>query len=296
MYTIKESPADFIVNEVSSITLEEDGEWTYWQLKKENLNTLSAMGMIADALNLPIKYIGCAGNKDKVAITTQTISIRGRPKEVIEKLSLKDITLTFLGRGSIPISIGNLKGNEFIITIRNIDKLNDNAEFLNLFGEQRFGGNNVEVGKAILKKEYKHACELLALPTKNPVESLKTIKKNLLKLYIHAVQSHIWNELAGRLEKKNIKIETLPIPGFGSTFENEEVKAIIKELLKEEGLTLRDFIIRPIPEASAEGNEREMYVKAENLEIKKIENGFITSFFLPKGCYATVFLASLARH
>ena len=82
--------------------------------------------------------------------------------------------------------------------------------------------------------------------------------------------------------RRGCNTKILHIIGFGT-----KVTKDIKEILEKEGITTRDFIIKQIPELSLEGNERQIFADIKNLEIEKIEKGYILKFMLPKGSYAT---------
>lgn len=331
MYKIKHIPEDFIVKEVSNIIPDNSGEYSYFTLKKKNYNTISAIAEIRKKLNLPERFIGFAGNKDRNAITKQLISIKSIPKEKIENLNLKDIELEYDGSGASPISLGDLEKNEFIISIRNLSKkdieifnkktANPKSLFIpNLFGSQRFSTNNAEIGKLIVKKEYKKAAGLIRdkndknaednenSQNNNPIEFLRKLPLKLRRIYIHAYQSLLWNQAAEKYLKinpeiffknkrnNNIKIH---IVGFGTEIEeikDAELKKIIKNILEKEKLSPRDFIIKSIPELSSEGTERDLFLevkdfrvlKQEKDELNKGKKKIIVSFSLPKGSYATV--------
>ncbi len=121
MRKIKQLLEDFIVREISDIELNDSGKYSYFILKKRNYNILSAIKTIAKKLKINEKNIGFAGNKDKNAVTEQFISIKDGSKN-IENMQLKDIGLKYVGKGNEEIYLGRLKGNEFIITIRNLTK------------------------------------------------------------------------------------------------------------------------------------------------------------------------------
>lgn len=309
MYRIKEKPEDFIVKEISTIQPSEKGKYTYFLLKKKNYNTIRAIEHVANALHINPKKFGFAGNKDKIAITEQACSMPELNKDRIEKIRLRDIELKFLGKGSEPISLGDLKGNAFEITVRNIaEKPKAKKEFINYFGEQRFGKANAPIGKAIVKKDFEKAVKLI-LSNKGPEEikvrdynhknptnyvgALKMLPKKLLKIYIHAYQSWIWNKVVEKTEKKG----TLPLVGFGTIVNNP----VLADFLAEEGIKPRDFIIKEIPELSSEGDEREIIAEAKDLKIGKLQEDELNkpkkkikiSFTLPPGSYATVFINQL---
>ena len=125
------------------------------------------------------------------------------------------------------------------------------------------------------------------------VGALRAVNKKLLKLYVHAYQSFLWNETVERYIKKNgLKDVKIPIIGFGTEIKDKE----IENIMKMEELASRDFIIRELPEISVEGKERDMIVKPENFkvnskgkdELNKSKSKVVLSFKLPKACYATV--------
>ena len=77
---IKENPEDFVVKEISNVKLDK-GDYSIFRLKKKNYTTERAVQTIANALKIDRKRIGYAGNKDKVAVTEQNISIKHANKE-----------------------------------------------------------------------------------------------------------------------------------------------------------------------------------------------------------------------
>jgi len=308
-YKIKEKPEDFIVTEMTSIKPGKHGNYSYFLLKKTDYNTMSAIQRIANFLRIPLKDIGFAGTKDKKAITEQYISVKGGHEKRLENFKEEKMELKFLGKGENPISLGDLEGNEFEIIVRNAKEPKKLDKFINYFGEQRFGRNNREVGKEIVKGNLDKAVELIDDPAvknfikhnkNNYAGALKQLPKKILMLYIHSYQSYLWNEIS----KKYLNLSMpkggssgggrrvgnilIPLIGFGTEFQNKKIKKIAEELMKKENITLRDFIIRKMPDLSSEGNERKMLTEVKNLKIKKIdETTYRLKFFLKKGCYAT---------
>lgn len=324
MYKIKQIPEDFIVKEVNELNLNDKGQYAYFLLKKTNYNTMRAIDIISDKLRVNKKNIGFSGNKDKNAITEQIISIQNGSK-AMENILLKDIELKYIGKGNDKLFLGNLKGNEFIITIRNLtnkdikkfkDKIENNEILMpNYFGIQRFSSSNHLIGKAIVKKDFKEAVKLILETNsdsneqiqqhlgKRPndfVVALKKIPFRLLKLYVHAYQSYIFNKTLEKSIKnnklKNNLDEKIPIIGFGTEIDDKEIEIIINKILKKEKIGFRDFIIRQIPELSSEGDERNVFItvkdfkiiKQEKDELNKNKEKLIVEFSLPKGTYATV--------
>jgi tRNA pseudouridine13 synthase len=329
MYKIKETPEDFVVKEITNVKAEEKGSYSYFWLKKRDYTTVKAVEKVAERLRIPVKNIGFAGSKDKRAVTEQLISIKNCG---VKGLELKDIKLKYFGKGINPISLGDLKGNEFVITVKDYGKINDKIRDIpNYFDEQRFSKNNAEVGKAIVKKDFKNAVELI-LENKGDFEeklrgylkqkptdyigALRKINKKILKLYIHAYQSYIFNETVNQylkiktinteniinkeltiekdIIKNKIKKKKIPIIGFGSEIKDEEIKKIVDGILEKEGINLRDFIIPQIPELSSEGIDRELFIDVKDFKIvEKEKDKIVLSFSLPKGAYATIVVKNL---
>ncbi|MBN1156327.1 tRNA pseudouridine(13) synthase TruD [Candidatus Woesearchaeota archaeon] len=331
MYKIKQIPEDFVVKEKTKINLDEKGSYSYFLLKKKNYTTEKAISVVAEKLGVRRKYINYAGNKDRNAVTEQTISINSTIKKGFE---MKDLELKHLGRGSERVNLGSLEGNEFEIIVRNLDeetKIPEKIIIPNYFDEQRFSRNNVEVGRLILKKRFKEAVEVILAndfefkeKTENHLErnnndyvgALKLIPKKILSMYINSVQSLIFNNIVAEYLKEKgipelvkysqgefvflndysgIENRKIPLPGFCT----EKDDAMIGEELKKQKLTKNDFLIRQIPEISSEGTEREMLVETKieaewsDDQLNEGKKKVKLSFFLPKGSYATIVVKSL---
>jgi len=294
MYKIKQEPEDFFVKEIINLKTKDEGEYTYFILKKKNYTTLRALQHIAEQLGVQLKRFGFAGTKDKKAVTEQAVSAKNIDSGRLEKIKLKDIEIEVIGKGEEPISLGDLEGNYFRIVVRECEKEPKKlSKFKNYFGEQRFSRNNAEIGKAIAKKDFEKAVKLVVenegdnesiineYLQKKPndyVGALRKIPIKILRMYVHAYQSLIWNRMA---EKS--KEEEIPIIGFGTNLGEKE-----KKIMEEEGIKARDFIIKEIPELSSEGDSRKTFAEVKNLKIKKIgEKTLELEFELPKGSYAT---------
>lgn len=329
MYKIKQLPEDFRVKEISVVKKKPEGKYLYFRMEKKGLNTLDVIRELAHKLRIPEKQIGVAGNKDKHAVTEQMISVVGVKKENVEPMNIRDVSLKFYGCGDTPISLGDLQGNEFKITVRNLDgqKLAEVSLLENYFGEQRFSRHNAEIGKYLLKKEFRPAAEMIGDAKINEylhmhpndfVGALKRLPLRLLRIYINAYQSYIWNKTVARyLEKKGRLMKKIPysggewvfvsnprdfqeleipIVGFGHESADNEIKSIIEEIMEEEQLSQSDFIIKQIPELTLEGGLRKAVVSIRDLKIGRRAKDELNagkkkvaiSFALPKGSYATV--------
>ena len=322
-----------------SLNLEKNGCYGYFIMEKQDISTVNACQAIARSVNLPLKYIGFAGSKDKTAVTRQLISIKyaNEKKEKIENFRNERIKLAFVGCGKKPISLGDLEGNKFEIAIRNMSNkeikgLNPIKKAVNYFGEQRFSENNAEIGKLIIKKQFKKACELIKNDPideylkENPTDypnALRKLPPKILLIYIHAYQSYVFNKTAKMyiesIKIKDIdKIENIKIPLVGFDIEygdenkesedrnkesGEKIKKIIEDIMQEEGIEERDFIIRELPNISSGGGKRDLFVGIDNLKIGSPEEDELNpgkkkiklSFSLQKGSYATEVIKALFR-
>lgn len=309
---IKEVNSDFIVDELSQYSLGEGG-YALFELKKENLGTMEAARLLSKAWHVPAKWIGYAGLKDKRAITTQACSAKGVSEEAILKTKIDGIELKFLGYSDRPMSLGMHKGNKFEITVRDISGLpKTKKKFINYFGEQRLSTKNPDIGKAIVQGNFEKATALLLhmdwkdarmIQThlqhapKDYLGALKVVPFKLLKLYVHAYQSRLWNLCAAEHLKHGEFVDEIPVVGFGSESDDSRVKA----QLSSEGITPQSFVLRSFPDLSQEGTTRKLIIDVEDLRIGGLEKDernhgmkkVRITFTLPPGSYATEVIRQL---
>jgi tRNA pseudouridine13 synthase len=341
-YQIKQIPKDFIVKEVPSFVFnKESGKYLIYKLKKTNRNTEDCIQFICKVLKTKRKFVGVAGTKDKNAVTEQYISIFNvqNTKNRVEGLKdrFENFSLEFIGFHNSPLSLGDLKGNRFEIVIRNLEKefeIEKPYFIVNYFDDQRFSINNKEVGRAIIKKDFKNAVKLLKEQNNLDEETINLYKTDyikiirhipikILKMFIHSYQSYLFNGLCKKiiLEKKYTYLEStysqgklffltkepntklnvsLPLIGFGFEMEGGFVN-LVDEIIKEENLDLRDFIIRQIPELSSFGAQRDFLIPISNFskedflddELNIGKKKVKIAFEIGKGSYATIVLKKI---
>lgn len=169
----------------------------HMDLEKFNTDEFNAVRILTRFIGTSKKRIGFAGVKDKRAITSQRISFFNPNLERLQKMNLKYIKLSNPEWSKERIEIGDLKGNEFEITIRNISieekELKKTIEacfkqmekgIANYFGEQRFGGIREVthlVGKQFIKKQFKEAVMLYLTFTNEKEEETLRNARNALK-------------------------------------------------------------------------------------------------------------------
>jgi len=315
-----------------------DGKFLRCVLVKRDVDTISTFKILSRCLGIKEERISVAGLKDKKAVTYQMISFMNTKKDDVEKRKdcweKRGIRVVPVEYGD-KVFLGDLEGNRFTIVVRNVEGRKEEIEkrilnkeremggfFLNFFGEQRFAnGKTWKMGKFIVKREWKDAINTFFSTDETEIErkvkeylkenkedylgALKQIPLNLLKLYVHAYQSFLFNRTLERMvEKGKLNKEMrIPLVGYGhkSRILKTEVDEILDEIMEEEGIKAEMFRIQEIEEISSEGSMRKAFERYKNFSVVKVEDDDIykakkkvtLSFELPKGCYATVFLEQL---
>tara|TARA_Y100000310_G_scaffold345531_1_gene466070 strand:- start:4764 stop:5717 length:954 start_codon:yes stop_codon:yes gene_type:complete len=316
MYIIKQQPSDFKVKEITNIKPQTNGKYFYYKLTKTNRNTLDVIKELAKQLSIKINQIGFAGTKDKVAITEQIISTT----KSIKNINIDKTTFQLIGKGDQPITLGDLKGNQFEIKVITNREPIATTFVENYFDEQRFSKHNKDIGKYIIKKQFNKATELIDNPKvktylqtqpNDHIGALQLLQKRLLKLYVHSYQSYLWNETVATyietghkvtysqgtltFSEKKKPLNEIPLIGFAYKNTNQEINNIIEKILHKENLTPKDFIIKQIPELSMEGQSRALYSEITKLAITKQQDSYIIKFYLNKGSYATMVIRKLFK-
>ncbi|HWQ48734.1 MAG TPA: tRNA pseudouridine(13) synthase TruD, partial [Methanosarcina sp.] len=175
---LRQEVEDFIVKEITNREEGQEGKYLILELVKRDWDTHHLTRTLAKILQISQKRISVAGTKDKRALTTQKISIFDIDAQKIERIHLKDVELKVLGRSRKSVELGDLWGNNFRITIRNITHSREETDKLlekttnkiltqggvpNFFGIQRFGSVRPVthlVGKAIVGGDFEKAALL----------------------------------------------------------------------------------------------------------------------------------------
>jgi tRNA pseudouridine13 synthase len=172
---LRQETEDFIVREITNREEGDCGKQLILELTKSNWDMHHVVRDISRKLGISQKRIGFAGTKDKRARTTQKISIYDAKDEEIENFYLKDVELKVIGRSNRSVELGDLFGNEFVITVRDIGyapqdlrqilegitaEINAFGGVPNFFGIQRFGATRPLthlVGMEILRGDFEKA-------------------------------------------------------------------------------------------------------------------------------------------
>lgn len=186
---------DFIVEEIPKPIIPGD-EYTIFWLEKFNWDVHRALKAIAKKLHIGIKRFGIAGTKDKRALTRQRVSVWRIEPEELEKIDIKNIKLYGFEKSAERINLGDLEGNKFTITIRDIDLSKEELEkrlnlifselkngIPNYFGPQRFGEVRKIthlIGREMLKNDFENALKIYLYKVfENESEDSKTARNFL---------------------------------------------------------------------------------------------------------------------
>ena len=253
-FHFKQSPRDFVVEELPLYEFSGEGEHLILLVRKKNLSTNELVGKIARYLGIKNKEIGYAGLKDKHAMTKQYISLHKKYEEAIDGFNFEGIKIISKTYHNNKIRIGHLKGNRFYIKLKKVNptsaakidealkNINKNG-MPNYFGYQRFGndGDNHILGEKLAKGEAKE---------RNP---------RVKKLLINAYQSHLFNLwLSRRLE----------INSLVSSFEVKELEGLLNmpnESVKKMKAQLHPFKLM-------NGDLMEHYPKGKLFEYEETEH------------------------
>ncbi len=304
-----------IDHQLSTIDYRQEIKDFLWcELEKKDIDHFTAIKEIAKQLGKNIQAIGYAGTKDKKAHTSQRISIENPNLEFLKNFQHQNIILKNFKWNKRKIKMGYLDANHFKITLRDIDKkdaikisskIKKTTFFPNYFGPQRFGisQNNIKIGKQILKQNFDKAFHLIKEDNPNSfANNLKQVPRKILLIYVHAVQSKIFNDIVSQALDEGLKLEqkgqqTGILAGYKTRLSNGRLGEIEQEILNKHNIKLEDFNIKEIPFLRIKGSFRKAITPIENLKIEILEDEefietkkIILEFTLPSGVYATTFL------
>src|SRR5436190_16526496 len=163
---LKSAPEDFVVEEIPAYLPGGSGEHLYLWVEKRDVSAEVLLDRLARGLNVPRGEIGTAGMKDRRAITRQWVSVPARCEAAVPTLAIEGVTILQSARHGNKLRTGHLKGNRFEIRLREITPAAAEAVpritavlrehgVPNLYGDQRFGGDDqtLGLGLALLRGE-----------------------------------------------------------------------------------------------------------------------------------------------
>lgn len=166
------------------------GDYLHFTLYKENKDTMEVISYLAKILKLRPQLFQFAGTKDRRGITVQRASVyRTQAKKLVDAgRTLRNAKIGNYKYHPQGLQLGDLMGNEFVITLRDchfegageldlntklekasaiVDTAIENfAEhgFINYYGLQRFGSFSTgthSIGRSMLQGDFKAACQAI---------------------------------------------------------------------------------------------------------------------------------------
>ncbi len=323
---------DFQVEEIPAYLPCGEGDHVFVWLEKRERTTAQVLRDVANALDISDSDIGCAGMKDKYAVTRQMISLPPPiAPEAALALSLEGLTILSAKRHGNKLRTGHLKGNRFILQVSGLqcsadeavtraqsilEKLAEPTGAPNWYGAQRFGrgGDNAGIGKALVT-----GGEIRGRPPRG--------RKR--RLFVSAYQSLLFNQyLQERMEaglfgtvldgdvlqkrdsggmfiSEDIASEqarfeaaelSLTGPMFGHKMKSPapQSPADLREqsILTQEEITLQSF--KTLGKL-AMGTRRPLSVLLANTSVSPGEDSIEIRFDLPSGSYATAIMRELMK-
>ncbi len=327
---IRSIPSDFIVEEVwphqiysiqyspynrlqDFITRKwrREKEYLHFTLVKTDWDTMRALRRMGKALHVSIKRFGIAGMKDKKAVTAQRVSMWHGQADQMARLRLKDLNIKDLHYAPDRITLGMAKGNRFTITIRDIEKTQQECRQIlqrfqaqvtqlgipNYFGPQRLRGGNAEIGHALKEGKLRDAVELILRKVQpylhtGDVQDIPKVFWYEKRMILHLKQFP--NDYAGALRRIPKRIRRIFTHAYQSHVFNEQVQHMITREEIPETITMPGFTIPSMPELSTRPVTRRSLLTAQNFTILRIDEAeVVIQFMLQKGEYASTLLSHL---
>ena len=318
--TIRKEPEDFQVEEISAYLPSGKGSHLFLHIEKRNRTTDEVIRALAKHLRLKTGQIGCAGLKDRAALTRQWLSIPAEAREGLDNFRLEGATILRSDLHTNKLKTGHLKGNRFRIRIRDLgskggDEIARRCTILsekgvpNYFGPQRFGrdGQNEAAGRELLAGgKGRHDRRTLRLLL-SAVQS--GLFNDVLALRLSGSMFHqalagdvmIKTDTGGRFicedpEREQPRMDAKEIHPSGPIF-GPKMKAaggepgeMEQEILRASGLEEASFARFP---KLTRGTRRPLRLMPEELKAEVLEDSVLLSFTLVAGGYATSILREL---
>lgn len=229
---MRQSPEDFIVEEELGFEPEGEGEHIWLWIEKSGLNTEQLAKRLAQVAKVRVNDVSYAGLKDRHAITRQwfTLHLKNIDPEVCKQWAENGWRVLNATRGRRKLRRGGLRGNRFIITVRDVhgerDAIEERLRLVatrgvpNYFGEQRFGHDNLANAEAMVRGEQ------------------RVPDRHLRGIYLSTLRSAIFNTVLDRRVRDNTWEHALPgealnLNGSRSFFIADEIDETIQRRLAE---------------------------------------------------------------
>jgi tRNA pseudouridine13 synthase len=319
---VRARPEDFAVEELPSYPADGGaGHLLVW-LRKRSLTTEEAVREVARQSKIDPGEIGVAGLKDRDAVTRQQISVPARAAASLERFRHPAIELSDIRPHSHKLRRGHLRGNRFVIVVRELSVAPDEAllrvqaklarmaevGLRNYYGAQRFGegARNLEPGLASLAgRRRRHKGDILLSAGQSALFNVYLATRAERGLLRTALVGDILQkrESGGMFECKDPRAEQLRLdarelvvtgPMYGSKM-RAPTTGTASAALEDEVLALVGLDASKLAKLgrNVPGTRRQLLIWPSEPWQERVGAGLQLQFCLPAGSYATVLLREL---
>lgn len=202
---------------------------------------------------------------------------------------------------------GNFEGATKLYLCKIFENESEDAKKAREFLSENWNKDGFKKALGIFPIRLRYERSMLDYLSKYPNDyagCIRRLPKRLRKMFLNAYQAVIWNEVAEKLFEVRVKNVKIPLVGF-NTFLNPKnsIHKEIAEILKKDGISLEDFVVKSMPELKCYGSERDIFIEPKDMKIIRIFEDELNqgklaveiSFTLPSGSYATVFLKEIMK-
>ena len=115
---IKQSPEDFVVEEIPAYQPCGEGEHLFLWVEKRDVSAEAMLKHFADIFRIRQRDIGVAGLKDRFAVTRQFISIPAKQEDLVSNANTDSIQVLSAKRHRNKLKTGHTRGNRFQLVVR----------------------------------------------------------------------------------------------------------------------------------------------------------------------------------
>jgi tRNA pseudouridine13 synthase len=317
---LRSEPEDFVVEEILGYDAEGTGEHALLWVEKRGANTDWVARELAKFAGVSQVAVGYAGMKDRHAVTRQTFSVQlaGKPDPDWSTFPHAEVKVLAATRHSRKLKRGALRGNRFVLVLREVQGDREAAERVltqiaargvpNYYGEQRFGreGGNVAQARAMFagRRVDRDKRSFLLSAARSQIFNSVLAARVERAVWDTPLDGEIWSlsgsrswfgpepfseVLAERLARADIH-PSGPLWGQGEPPTQGEAGALEREI----GAANSD-LAAGLASARMDQERRPLRLMPKDLKWRWLDDAVLElSFELPAGAYATVVVRELA--